>query len=98
MTIHLLAKRLRSLRESLKLTQVEFALFAMVGGKKYQRLESGTTQQVRLSQVEKLAEAHGLAAWQLIHPTEPRSQVTRADVKMAKELAKSIRPRSRARR
>ena len=76
----LLVKRLRTLRESQKLSQEEFAHLAGISYKKYQPLESGNRKTVSLPQVEKLAAIYGLELWELIGPKEPRA---RCDVREA---------------
>lgn len=94
-TIALLVKRLRSLRESVGLTQAGFAYRAKMNHKNYQRLEAGRTNRINLSDLEKFAIAHGLAAWQLIGPKEPVSWCHPEVVKNANTFGPLTRPGNR---
>ena len=81
----LLAKRLLSLRHSQQLTQEEFARLAGVNYKKYQPVESGKRKEITLSQLEKLAAAYGLAAWELIGPADPQANDDPREIALRRE-------------
>jgi transcriptional regulator with XRE-family HTH domain len=61
-----LLARVKQLRESLELTQEAFAERAGLGYKYYQSVEAGRRRDIRLSTLEKLAKACGLAPWELL--------------------------------
>ena len=65
-TIDPLLKRLRELRLRRGLTQEAFAEQAGFSYKYYQALEAGRKRDLRLSTLERLAEAHGMELWQLL--------------------------------
>ncbi len=66
-----IAKRIRELRLRHELTQEEFAQVTEFSFKFYQQLESGKKKQIWLETVERLAEAYGVEAWQLLAPEAP---------------------------
>ena len=63
-----LIPRLRELRERRGLTQEAFAEKAGFSYKYYQAIEAGRKRELRLSTLDRLAAAHGLECWQLLHP------------------------------
>jgi transcriptional regulator with XRE-family HTH domain len=65
-TIDPLLKRLRELRLRRGLTQEAFAEQAGFSYKYYQAVEAGRKRDLRLSTLERLAEAHGVELWQLL--------------------------------
>jgi len=65
-TIAPLLERLRELRLRRGLTQEAFAEQAGFSYKYYQALEAGRKRDLRLSTLERLAEAHGMELWQLL--------------------------------
>jgi transcriptional regulator with XRE-family HTH domain len=65
-TIDPLLKRLRELRLRRGLTQEAFAEQAGFSYKYYQAVEAGRKRDLRLSTLERLAEAHGIELWQLL--------------------------------
>jgi transcriptional regulator with XRE-family HTH domain len=65
-TIDPLLKRLRELRLRKGLTQEAFAEQAGFSYKYYQAVEAGRKRDLRLSTLERLAEAHGMELWQLL--------------------------------
>jgi len=65
-TIDPLLKRLRELRLRRGLTQEAFAEQAGFSYKYYQAVEAGRKRDLRLSTLERLAEAHGMELWQLL--------------------------------
>ena len=67
-----LTARLRELRVSRGLTQEAFAETAGFSYKYYQSIEAGRKREVRLSTLDRLAQAHGIETWELLHPDLPR--------------------------
>jgi transcriptional regulator with XRE-family HTH domain len=65
-TIDPLIKRLRELRLRRGLTQEAFAEQAGFSYKYYQAVEAGRKRDLRLSTLERLAEAHGTELWRLL--------------------------------
>jgi len=65
-TIDPLLKRLRELRLRKGLTQDAFAEQAGFSYKYYQAVEAGRKRDLRLSTLERQAEAHGVELWQLL--------------------------------
>jgi len=65
-TITPLLKRLRELRLRRGLTQEAFAERYGFSYKYYQAVEAGRKLDLRLSTLERLAEAHGMELWQLL--------------------------------
>lgn len=66
-----LLARVKQLRESLELTQEQFAERAGLGYKYYQSVEAGRRRDIRLSTLEKLAKACGLELWELLNFDSP---------------------------
>jgi transcriptional regulator with XRE-family HTH domain len=67
-----LLARVRGLRKKLGLSQEAFAERAGLKYKHYQQVEAGRKSDMRLSTLEKLAEACGLELWELLNfGTEP---------------------------
>lgn len=71
-TIAPLLKRLRELRLRRGLTQEAFAEQAGFSYKYYQAVEAGRKRDLRLSTLERLAEAHGMELWQLLRDDKHR--------------------------
>lgn len=63
-----LVKRLRRLREAANLTQEQFAEQAGLSYKYYQHIEAGRRRDLRLSTLERLADAHQISVAQLLRP------------------------------
>lgn len=61
-------QRVRSLRKARRLTQQEFAALADFDYKFYQYLESPRKKQIWLETADRIATAHGIELWQLLHP------------------------------
>jgi transcriptional regulator with XRE-family HTH domain len=59
---------IRELREQRGETQEEFAEHAQISYKYYQAIEAGRKLDLRLSTLERLADAHGLDVWELMLP------------------------------
>jgi transcriptional regulator with XRE-family HTH domain len=66
-----LLARVKQLRESLALTQEQFAERAGLGYKYYQSVEAGRRRDIRLSTLEKLAKACGLELRELLNFDPP---------------------------
>lgn len=92
-----LIDRIRDLREKRGLTQEAFAEEASISYKYYQAIEAGRKRDLRLSTLERLAQAHGLEAWELLLPTMDVSavgeqkQARYAGAKIAKPARKKKR-------
>ncbi len=67
-TVQRLLGRLKALRLERGLTQEQFAEQSGISYKYYQAVEAGRKRDLRLSTLDRLAEAHGLEAWQLLLP------------------------------
>jgi transcriptional regulator with XRE-family HTH domain len=65
--------RLKALCKLHGLTQEAFAEKSGISYKHYQAIESGRKRDLRLSTLEWLAKAHGLALWQLFAPQFPKA-------------------------
>lgn len=63
-----LTDRIRHLREQRGETQEEFAEHAQISYKYYQAIEAGRRMDLRLSTLERLADAHDLEIWELLLP------------------------------
>ena len=62
---HTIAKRVREMRMSLKMSKVEFALQLGISRQQLDRLESGRSN-ITLNTLEKIARNMGLEPWELI--------------------------------
>lgn len=65
-----LASNLKVCRKVAGLTQKEMAQRAGLDYKHYQKVESGTWPGLRVDTVERLAQALGVRAWDLIKPSD----------------------------
>jgi transcriptional regulator with XRE-family HTH domain len=83
-TLTHLLKRLRELRDVHGLSQEAFAELSGISYKYYQAVEAGRKRELRLSTLERLANAYGLEVHQLLGPEVP-----------ATKLRKRISPRRR---
>jgi DNA-binding XRE family transcriptional regulator len=78
-TIHqFLRKRLRKLRAKHSLTQEDVAKIAGINYKYYQSVEAGRRNEVRLSTLEKFANAYNLRIHEFFLLTDPRSSITKS--------------------
>ena len=73
-----LIQRLRDLREANGLTQEAFAEMAGISYKYYQAVEAGRKRELRLSTLERLARAYGIAVWELLAPPMPKARFSGA--------------------
>ncbi len=62
---HTIARRVREMRTSLKMSKVEFALQLGISRQQLDRLESGRSN-ITLTTLEKIARNMGLEPWELI--------------------------------
>jgi transcriptional regulator with XRE-family HTH domain len=72
--------RLRELRKRHKLTQEQFSELSGISYKYYQALEAGRKREVRLSTLERVAQAYGIEVYQLLSSEAPRTRLTRKPV------------------
>lgn len=86
-----LIERIRQLREQRGLTQEAFAEEAEISYKYYQAVEAGRKIDLRLSTLERLAEAHGLEVWELLLPQMPGGGVAEAPAKYRKSPRRNAR-------
>jgi transcriptional regulator with XRE-family HTH domain len=68
-------KRIKALRLKHGLTQEEFSELSGIAYKYYQHLESGRKRDLRLSTLQRVAEAYGITVHQLLAPRIPPSRV-----------------------
>lgn len=66
-----LSPRLRLLRERLGLTQEAFAELSGLGFKFYQAIEARRKTNLTLATLKKIADAHGIAVFELLAPEIP---------------------------
>jgi transcriptional regulator with XRE-family HTH domain len=69
-----LVQRLKALRKIHHVTQEEFSEMTGISYKYYQAVESGVKKELRISTLERLANAYGIEVWQLLAPDIPRSK------------------------
>jgi transcriptional regulator with XRE-family HTH domain len=69
--------RLRELRKIAGLTQEQFAEAAGISYKWYQGIEAGRRSDLRLSTMERIADAYGIGVHQLLAPEMPRVKLKR---------------------
>jgi transcriptional regulator with XRE-family HTH domain len=67
-----LLARIKALRKLHGLTQEAFAEKSGISYKYYQAIEAGRKCDLRLSTLERLANAYGIALWQLFSPALPK--------------------------
>ena len=69
-----LLTRIKALRKLHGLTQEAFAEKSGISYKYYQAIEAGRKRDLRLSTLERLAKAYGIALWQLFSPELPKQR------------------------
>jgi transcriptional regulator with XRE-family HTH domain len=83
-----LSPRLRLLRERHDLTQEAFAELSGLGFKFYQAIEARRKTNLTLATLQKIANAHGIAVFELLSPeiptTKPTKKLLRAQNKPAR--------------
>lgn len=77
-TLVRLLERLRELRIASGQTQEQFSEAAGISYEYYQAVEAGRKRELRLSTLDRLAQAHGLELWELLAPAKPKSKTKRS--------------------
>jgi transcriptional regulator with XRE-family HTH domain len=70
-----LVQRLKELRKIHDLTQEQFSERTGISYKYYQAIETGVKKELRISTLERLANAYGIEVWQLLSPTVPKTKI-----------------------
>jgi transcriptional regulator with XRE-family HTH domain len=70
-----LVHRLKELRRIHHVTQEEFSERTGISYKYYQAIETGVKKELRISTLERLANAYGIEVWQLLAPEIPQSNL-----------------------
>jgi len=70
-----LLARLKQLRSAHDLTQEGFAELSGISYKYYQAVEAGRKPDLRLSTLQRLANAYGIEVWQLLSPKAPTTKL-----------------------
>lgn len=70
-----LVHRLKELRKIHHVTQEEFSERTGISYKYYQAIETGVKKELRISTLERLAEAYGIEVWQLLGPEVPKTEI-----------------------
>jgi transcriptional regulator with XRE-family HTH domain len=70
-----LVKRLKELRKIHGVTQEKFSERTGISYKYYQAIETGVKKELRISTLERLADAYGIEVWELLAPTIPKTKI-----------------------
>jgi len=70
-----LVRRLKELRKIHHVTQEEFSEQTGISYKYYQAIETGVKKELRISTLERLANAYGIEVWQLLAPSLPKTKI-----------------------
>ena len=70
-----LVQRLKELRKIHHVTQEQFSERTGISYKYYQAIETGVKKELRISTLERLANAYGIEVWQLLSPTLPKTKI-----------------------
>ena len=70
-----LVLRLKQLRKIHHVTQEEFSERTGISYKYYQAIETGVKKELRISTLERLAEAYGIEVWELLGPEVPKTKI-----------------------
>ena len=70
-----LVKRLKELRKIHHVTQEQFSERTGISYKYYQAIEAGVKKELRISTLERLADAYGIEVWQLLGPDVPQTMI-----------------------
>ena len=70
-----LVLRLKELRKLHHVTQEQFSERTGISYKYYQAIETGVKKELRISTLERLANAYGIEVWQLLSPTIPKTKI-----------------------
>ncbi|MHB8523741.1 MAG: helix-turn-helix domain-containing protein [Limisphaerales bacterium] len=87
-TLKLLLHRLRQLRTAHGLTQEAFAERSRIAYKYYQQIEAGRKRELRLSTLERLADAYGIEVWELLSPALPKTKMPGPKTSVARSARK----------
>jgi transcriptional regulator with XRE-family HTH domain len=77
LTLKRLLRRLRHLRDVHGLTQEAFAEMSGIAYKYYQQIEAGRKPDLRMSTLERLANAYGIEVYELLAPELPKTKMIR---------------------
>jgi transcriptional regulator with XRE-family HTH domain len=72
-----LVRRLRELRKVHGITQEQFSERTGISYKYYQAVETGVKKELRISTLERLAEAYGIEVWELLAPPLPKTKIAK---------------------
>jgi transcriptional regulator with XRE-family HTH domain len=75
----MLVQRLKELRKIHGLTQEQFSERTGISYKYYQAVEGGFKKELRISTLERLADAYGIEVWQLLMPSIPKTKIKAPD-------------------
>jgi transcriptional regulator with XRE-family HTH domain len=70
-----LVKRLKELRKIHGVTQEQFSERTGISYKYYQAVETGVKKELRISTLERFAEAYGIEVWELLGPVVPKAKL-----------------------
>jgi transcriptional regulator with XRE-family HTH domain len=70
-----LVQRLKELRKIHHITQEQFSERTGISYKYYQAIETSVKKELRISTLERLADAYGIEVWQLLSPTIPKTKI-----------------------
>ena len=70
-----LVKRLKELRKIHHVTQEEFSERTGISYKYCQAVEAGVKKELRISTLERLADAYGIEVWELLGPEVPQTSI-----------------------
>jgi transcriptional regulator with XRE-family HTH domain len=69
-----LVKRLKELRKIHGITQEQFSERTGISYKYYQAVETGVKKELRISTLERFADAYGIEVWELLGPVVPKTR------------------------
>ena len=70
-----LVHRLKELRKIHRVTQEQFSEQTGISYKYYQAIEAGVKKELRISTLERLADAYSIEVWQLPSPELPKTKI-----------------------
>ena len=70
-----LVKRLKELRKIHGITQEQFSERTGISYKYYQAVETGVKKELRISTLERFADAYGIEVWELLGPVVPETKI-----------------------
>jgi len=77
-----LVQRLKELRRIHRVTQEQFSERTGISYKYYQAIETGVKKELRISTLERLANAYGIEVWQLLSPAVPKTKIKGSPAKL----------------